>query len=289
MRLRVVALIVVLASVVGLMPAAGEGSGRLDTVVIYGDEYTLRLKPGTSGNVLAMGSLAGIVWSPPQSEAGEDLGRHPTEPASVYLSPYRLGGGNLEEGAQKLTSLPLLIRKDGLEHYIKLNRLAPAGDWVVLWSFVHTPGAAQHSGRLDAVNVLTKQVRFVTEAFLAGGHFFDWRAEPGKVIWQKRRTTDTGVELVESVALDLETGERRSVPPEGPTPASTEPDGLTPDAIAFWDQKTGLLAGQSGCPVQCGDYIIALSEDGGQRWRQVYRGTERTDRHSTGWPGPQPG
>lgn len=41
------------------------------------------------------------------------------------------------------------------------------------------------------------------------------------------------------------------------------------------------MTGQSGCPVQCGDYIIALTEDGGNHWQDVYRGPERIRKLAT--------
>jgi len=78
--------------------------------------------------------------------------------------------------------------------------------------------------------------------------------------------------------------ERKSENRNGsPTPvlAPAKRDGLTPYAVAFWNEQRGLLTGQSGCPVQCGDYIIALTEDGGLHWREVYRGTDRIGHLST--------
>lgn len=59
------------------------------------------------------------------------------------------------------------------------------------------------------------------------------------------------------------------------TPTPSLQDGLTPYALAFWDEQKGLLTGQAGCPVQCGDYVIALTTDGGEHWREVYRGPDR--------------
>ncbi|HYF92168.1 MAG TPA: hypothetical protein VD969_07965 [Symbiobacteriaceae bacterium] len=64
-------------------------------------------------------------------------------------------------------------------------------------------------------------------------------------------------------------------PTPAPAPAPGQSEGLAPYAIAFWDEQKGLIAGQAGCPVRCGDYVIALTEDGGVHWREVYRGAER--------------
>lgn len=66
-----------------------------------------------------------------------------------------------------------------------------------------------------------------------------------------------------------------------PAPTPIQSVGLTPYAIAFWDEQNGLLTGQSGCPVQCGDYIIALTDDGGNHWKEVYRGADRVGELAT--------
>lgn len=195
--------------------AQPQPTARSAAIQINGETYTMQLPDGAPDRLLAIATADGIVWDRPQAETGEELGKHPTEPAKLYLSAFRTGGGDLSAGAQALFTFPLIIPYDvnGQDQYVQVIQMAPAGDWVAVMLYLHLPGAAQGMGRLDAVNVKTREHRVITDAWLSGGMFFDWRVEPNRVYWEQRATTTDSVRVVASKAMDLSTGKIQDVPP----------------------------------------------------------------------------
>ncbi len=189
-------------------------SVRIAKVELGKSLYYVRLPEGASDRLLWASTPYGVAWISPQPETGEQLGKHPTTAAKLFVTPYRANGGDLELGAQELFTFPLTIEKEGIDRYLSVVSLVSSGEWVITVSSLHALGAAQSSGRLDAVHPTTKEHRYLTDAKWAGGNFFDWRAEGGRVYWLQQRSTNTGtVEEVESVVVDLQTGEKQNVPP----------------------------------------------------------------------------
>jgi hypothetical protein len=161
----------------------------------------------------AVATPTGVVWAPPQPVIFDGRGR-PNGPATIYLTPYRPGGGDLSVGAKEILRLPLLERDGQFDVYTLLGGLFDAGDWVVTAAGRMYWGAETVSTRIDAVNVVTGATRFVTYGKGSGGKYFKFRVEPGRVFWEQRHwSRSSSFALDESAVMDLATGEKRNVPP----------------------------------------------------------------------------
>jgi hypothetical protein len=107
-------------------------------------------------------------------------------PATIYLTPYKPGGGDLAAGSKEVLRLPLLERDGPTDAYVVLGQLLDAGDWVVTVAGRLYFGMETVYTRLDAVNVVTGGTRFVTYGKGSGGNYFKYRVEPGRVYWEQR-------------------------------------------------------------------------------------------------------
>jgi hypothetical protein len=135
-------------------------------------------------------------------------------PATIYLTPYKPGGGDLAAGSKEILRLPLLERDGPTDVYVFLGQLLDAGDWVVTFAGRLYFGMETVYNRLDAVNVVTGSTRFVTYGKGTGGNYFKFRVEPGRVYWEQRHWAPAGsFDLDESAMMDLATGEKLKVPP----------------------------------------------------------------------------
>jgi hypothetical protein len=134
-------------------------------------------------------------------------------PATIYLTSYRAGGGDLADGAKEILRLPLLERDGQFDVYVLLGELLTAGDWVVTAAGRLYWGTETAYMRLDAVNVVTGATRFVTYGKGTGGNYFKYRVEPGRVYWEQRHWGSSDFVLDESAMMDLATGEKQRVPP----------------------------------------------------------------------------
>ncbi len=202
-------------------PGAIEQSGAEDLarIEVNGDVYVYRLRGVTEdiwrkpSKLQAVATPAGVVWAPPQPVIFDGRGR-PNGPATIYLTPYRPGGGDLVSGAKEILQLPLLERDGQFEVYVLLGALLAAGDWVVTAAGRMYWGAETVYTRIDAVNVVTGMTRFVTYGKGTGGNYFKFRVEPGQVYWEQRHWgMSQSFELDESAMMDLTTGEKRKLPP----------------------------------------------------------------------------
>lgn len=181
------------------------------SIPLQGEVYTVELASGADQQVAAVATAHGIVWSRPQAQTGEGLERHPIEPATLYLSPYQKGGGDLSTGARELLTFPLTIRypETGADLFLTVTNIDDAGDWVALLLNLRAQGWNQAPWRLDVVNLKTGDHQIVTDAQRAGGMNFIWRTEPGRVYWEQQSLGQT----VASRVVDLETGKAADVPP----------------------------------------------------------------------------
>jgi hypothetical protein len=189
---------------------------RTGSVQINGVSYTVEVPDGASDKILAQGTDAGVAWVAPQKLQGEGVQQHPIEPATLWLTPFRQGGGNLAEGSRKLFTFPLTVpyQPTGADQYVLVSQIAPAGNWVAVMLSLRMQGAGNGSGQLVAVNLQTGSELVVTDAHFNGGQHFYWRAAPGHIYWEQQSLTASGEPtVVASKVIDLETNKVSDVPP----------------------------------------------------------------------------
>lgn len=193
-----------------------QSAPRTATIQIGGAPFTVSIPDGASDAIVAQKTDAGVVWAAPQRQQGEGVQMHPTEPPTLWLTPFRATGGSLEEGRRQLFTFPLKVPlpATGEDQYVQVSTIAPAGGWVAVMLSLHLPGAVNGSGRLDVVNLQTGDHGVITEAHMNGGEHFFWRAVPGQVYWEQQSLTATGEpKVVASKAIDLDTGKVSDTPP----------------------------------------------------------------------------
>jgi|GEM_PF-6333579 len=201
--------------------ASPPATARRASVQVDSVSYTVQLPEGALEAVLAVATDAGVAWVTPQVETGEGVHKHPATAAVLRLTPIRKDGGHLEPGSRELFTFPLIIPREGAGEalYVRVDKLAPAGDWVAVMLHFQLPGAANGRGRLDAVNLRTGRHMIITEARFNGGQHFYWWAESGRVHWEQQSLNSAGDSVVAaSKAMDLDTGQVSDVPSDATQP-----------------------------------------------------------------------
>lgn len=201
-----------LAGVETMHPGAKEMEGTspvatntVQEIRAGGDRYTVMIPQGATLITAVLDN--GIAWAvvPTRHQADQQT--------IVYFTPFRPGGGNLEERRVTLRELPSHELVDGHEGVISLGQLLPAGKWLVLTYFAQVPGFAQPSWlRLEAVHSETRQRELVWQGSTTGGNHFRFGVGPGVVIYVTGHTTETGIQVDEFMYVHLSSGIKRKLP-----------------------------------------------------------------------------